>query len=122
MKMMWSPPTTVCSVEHSKLAKVSCKSGQPPSPVIRESPANLSGDGVAKRRDRSHCSAVRTFMAKYPDSRKLDKDEAFRLRLHKTMGGSRETAENEFAVSPSSLPSRVRVVITVTPVAKRPRA
>ena len=35
---------------------------------------------------------------------------------------TRETAENELAVSPSSLPSGVRVAITATPVAKRPSA
>src|SRR5206468_999561 len=43
-------------------------------------------------------------------------------KLHSTSGGSRETAEKELAVSPSSLPSAVRVVITVTPVTKRPKA
>ena len=42
--------------------------------------------------------------------------------LHRTSGGSSESAEKEFAVSPSNLPEGVCVVMTVTPVAKRPSA
>jgi hypothetical protein len=49
-------------------------------------------------------------------------DGALRRKLHNTSGGSSETAANELAVRPSSLPSGVRVVITATPVAKRPSA
>ena len=49
------------------------------------------------------------------------KQSAVRERLNSTSGGSRDTDENEFAVSPwSSSPSRV--VMTVTPVTKFPSA
>jgi hypothetical protein len=38
------------------------------------------------------------------------------------MGGSSETVLKELAVTPSRLPSGVRLVMTVTPVPKRPKA
>ena len=42
--------------------------------------------------------------------------------LHSTSGGFSDTEVKEFAVIPCSLPSRPRVVMIVTPVAKVPSA
>lgn len=61
-------------------------------------------------------------MQKWPDSIKLGKESAFLLMLHNTSGGSRDSAEKELAVIPSSLPPGPRVVMTVTPVGNRPSA
>ena len=44
------------------------------------------------------------------------------LRLHSTNGGVSDTELNELAVSPTKVPSAVRAVTTVTPVANIPRA
>jgi hypothetical protein len=43
-------------------------------------------------------------------------------KLHNTMGGTSDTVLNELAVIPTGVPSCARVVITVTPVPKRPKA
>ena len=45
-----------------------------------------------------------------------------RSMANSTSGGSRETDVNEFAVNPSGTPPASRVVTTVTPVTKHPRA
>src|SRR3546814_49555 len=50
-------------------------------------------------------------------------DEALRDKDHSTMGGSSETELKELMVSPNGLLSGLlSVVMTVTPVANRPRA
>ena len=43
-------------------------------------------------------------------------------RHHSTSGGSRETEQNELAVTPATLPSGARAVTMVMPVANRPSA
>ena len=63
-----------------------------------------------------------TLTAKWPALSKPGRQEEAALRLHSTRGGSSETAEKELTVRPSSRPSGVWVVITVTPVTKRPSA
>src|SRR3954471_23903715 len=47
---------------------------------------------------------------------------AYSELLHSTKGGSSDTEVNELAVIPCNLPSRSRVVMIVTPVAKEPSA
>lgn len=54
---------------------------------------------------------------------KCDRDEDVFERDHNTMGGLSDTELNELTVSPTgSLLMAERVVTTVTPVGKRPKA
>src|SRR5439155_7436027 len=97
---------------HSKVASAPNSSGQQPSPGACTTFWNLSGARLAKWSDRAACQAPSTLTAKCAVSwNVVIKVDDFR-KLHSTSGGSRETAEKELAVSPSSLPSAVRVVIT----------
>src|SRR5262245_60401866 len=118
----WSPPTTLVSLMHSNVASAPNNSGQPPSPGACTTLWNLSGLRLAKCSERANCQAPRTLTAKWLDCSNDGSEDAVDLRLHSTSGGSSETAEKELAVSPSSLPAAVRVVMTVTPVTKRPNA
>src|SRR5262245_51077574 len=118
----WSPPATLASLLHSNVANAPNSSGQPPRPGACTTSWNLSSLRLAKCCDRANCQAPSTLTAKWLAPWKLDSEEEVDLRLQSTSGGSSETAENELAVRPSSLPADVRVVITVTPVTKRPNA
>jgi hypothetical protein len=96
--------------------------GQPPSPGTCIIPENLSACGEEKCRDKERCPTVRTLTAKYSAPVKQPIEGASWLRLHRTSGGSSDTAAKELAVRPANWPERPRVVITATPVANRPSA
>src|SRR5215510_3533460 len=112
----------VDTARHSKVARLSAINGQPPWPRLKVTLANLSSRRVAKWRASASCSAPRMLTVKKPERAKPEKDEALRLRLHSTRGGSRETAAKELAVRPTRSASGVQVATTATPVAKRPSA
>src|SRR5262245_25979577 len=112
----------VASAWHSKVARLSLISGQLPAPRVKATVANLSSLRVAKWRASASCSAPRMLTLKWPERVKPEKEEALRLRLHSTSGGSSETAAKELAVSPTRSASGVQVATTTTPVAKRPSA
>ena len=83
---------------------------------------NLSGDCEAKRPDRSFCFSDRTFTAKCDAVEKTSQECADFARHTQSSGGSSETEVKLLAVKPRGVPSLWRVVITVTPVAKAPKA
>src|SRR5262245_53024303 len=112
----------VASAWHSKVARLSLISGQPPAPRLKATVANLSSLRVAKWRASASCSAPRRLTLKWPERVKPENDEALRLRLHSTSGGSSETAAKELAVRPTRSCSGVQVATTTTPVANRPSA
>src|SRR5450759_89948 len=59
---------------------------------------------------------------KCPPSWKAGRLCAYKELLHSTRGGLSDTEVNELAVIPCNLPSRLRVVTMVTPVANEPSA
>ena len=49
-------------------------------------------------------------------------EEDFSAKLHKTIGGAKETELKELTVSPTQPPAGLQAVTTVTPVANCPNA
>ena len=85
-------------------------------------PGYFSPPRVAKRNATSCCAAVRTCTAKFAPSTKACTLGLSRAMHHNASGGDNDTDAKEFAVTPIGSPSGRRAVITVTPVAKVPKA
>src|SRR3569623_415433 len=94
----------------------------PPTPVSTSRPANLSSPRRAKRPESASWSDARTLTAQFCAVLKVSRLSEVFARLHSTSGGFSETELKLLAVKPSGVPSAVRVVMMVTPVANAPSA
>ena len=96
--------------------------GAPVSQLSQATPSNRSVDDRAKTPDIGCWPMCRTLMAKCSARRNRSRFDELRARQNRIRGGSSDTEEKELAVSPTGRPCSSRVVTTVTPVAKQPRA
>src|SRR5690606_40753173 len=94
----------------------------PPTPFCQSIPPNLSSPFLANLLDRASWSSARICTAQCSAFLKTSRLLDVLARLHRTMGGSRDTELKLLAVSPTGSPSAARVVTMVTPVVKVPRA
>src|SRR3546814_17779977 len=85
-------------------------------------PANLSMPRFEKRPDRASWSVASTCTAQYSAARNTSRLAEVLARLHSTSGGLSDTELKLLAVRPTGVPSTVRAVMMVTPVAKVPSA
>jgi hypothetical protein len=75
------------------VATQSFKTGKPSNPSEKSTPSNLSGTLLEKRLDKSICCSDKILMTKRPVTSKMSKLGEAPPKLHKTMGGSKETAK-----------------------------
>src|SRR5262245_42412029 len=118
--MTWSPPWSVVSSAHSSEANTFGRIGEPRIPGRQLMPSNLFCTGFANRCEYSTCSTARILTAKCFAFWKAAELREVCAIDHNTRGGSIDSDEKEFAVTPTGSPFAT-VVITPTPVENCPR-
>src|SRR6516164_10400909 len=118
--MTWSPSGSVVSSTHSSEANTLGRIGEPRTPGRQSTPSNLFSAGRANRCEYSTCSTARILTAKCFTSLKAAELREMCAIDHSTRGGSIDSDEKEFAVTPTGSPFAT-VVITPTPVENCPR-
>src|SRR6516225_4084917 len=118
--MTWSPPRNVVSSTHASEANTFVRIGEPRTPGRQSTPSNLFSAGRANRCEYSTCSTARILTAKCFAFLKAAELREVRAMDHSTRGGSIDSDEKEFAVTPIGSPFAT-VVITPTPVENCPR-
>src|SRR6516164_2913738 len=118
--MTWSPSGSVVSSTHSSEANTFVRIGEPRTPGRQSTPSNLFSAGRANRCEYSTCSTARILTAKCFAFLKAAALRELYAIDHNTSGGSIDSDEKEFAVTPTGSPFAT-VVITPTPVENCPR-
>ena len=116
--MRWSPASYRATTRHWNVAAEPVITGTPPRPRSTSTPLNFSVEPDTDIcRETGNWAAVSTLMQKWSDSSNAGSDVEVSCGHHSTSGGSMDTDVKEFAVTPMSTPSALRVVTIVTPVA-----
>src|SRR6516225_1052470 len=102
--MTWSPPRNVVSSTHSSEANTFGRIGEPRTPGRQSTPSNLFSAGVANRCEYSTCSTARILTAKCFAFLKAAELREVCAIDHSTRGGSIDSDEKEFAVTPTGWP------------------